>query len=300
MNALKRLYKPPLVGLFAFVAVILANPISHSLSVIAKYQVPPEYVSWVHLTIGALGMVLLIYGTLRNTEILGTLLGFAAGLLVWLGWASYAFAFDALNLQLSPLSLTPTQSRPVGLLYIQGSIGICIATLLFMSLNKDTKCNAFRWLQRQLRMDLGKGAPAKQRNICRITFLETIMVTWFCYGASLFMSDSRFLGAHHPVTYALVAFFSLWSFYLLWRLSKFNRVMAGIRYAIPVKAIFWIPFGEYFPKYGLYEEVWLHPQDYSVQMWGVFFVFLALIVITAFLPQRRQTDNAGSRKLAAK
>lgn len=296
MSVLQRLYKPPLIGLFAFCAVILANPISHSLSVIAKYQVPREYTSYVHLAIGACGVALLIYGTLRDSEIWGTLLGFAAGLLVWLGWASYGFAYDAMNLDLSPVTLTPNQVRPVGLLYIQGSIGICIATLLFMGLNKDTKCNAFRWLQRHLRLDLGKSASAKHRNFCRITFLETIMVTWFCYGAALFMSDDRFLGSHHPATYILVAFFSVWSFYLLWRLSKFNRVMAGIRYAIPVKAIFWIPFGEYLPKYGLYEEVWLHPEDYSAEMWAVFLVFLVAIVSTAFLPQRRQTGNEKSRK----
>ena len=79
-----------------------------------------------------------------------------------------------------------------------------------------------------------------------------------------------------------------------WRRSdlvaKFNRVMAGIRYAIPTKAIFWIPFGEFLPKYGFYEEIWIRPMDYTWEMWGVFLIFIALIVSTAFLPQRRQTQ----------
>src|SRR5690606_18493218 len=120
-------------------------------------------------------------------------------------------------------------------------------------------------------------------------FLETIFVTWFCYAVSLFMGDERFLGYHHPVTYALVAFFAVWSLYLMWRLAKFNRVMAGIRYAIPTKAIFWIPFGELLPKYGFYEDVWVRPLEYSATMWAVFLLFLGLIVATAFLPQRRQS-----------
>lgn len=296
MTALQRFYRPPLIGLFAFFAVLLANPVAHSLSVAVKELFAREYTSYIHLAIGALGLALLIYGTKRDNEVRGTLLGFAAGLLIWLGWASYAFFYNQIDLELAPVALTPTQSRSVGLLYIQGSIGICVAVLLFMVLNKDTKCNAFRWLQRRLHLNLGTSASGDGRNYCRITFLETIMVTWFCYSVSLFMGDQRFLGSQHPVTYALVAFFAIWSLYLLWRLTKFNRVMAGIRYAIPVKAIFWVPFGEFLPRYGLYEEIWLHPLDYSFAMWGVFLIFLALIVSTAFLPQRRQTGRQDSGK----
>ena len=297
MRALQRFYKPPLIGAFAFSAALLANPIVHSVSVLAKDLVAKEHTGYVHLAIGALGTVLLVYGTLRDSEIRGTLLGFIAGLLVWLGWASYGFTFNAIDLELSPVTLTPTQSRSMGLLIIQGSVGMCIAVLLFMVLNKDTKCNAFRWLQSRIHLDLGKGVSGKYRNFCRITFLETIMVTWFCYGASLFLSDQRFLGYNHPVTYALVVFFSIWSVYLLWRLSKFNRVMAGIRYAIPVKAIFWVPFGEFLPKYGFYKEVWLHPQEYSAGMWIAFLVFLMIIVATAFLPQRRQADQPSNHEV---
>lgn len=286
-SILRRFYRPPFIGLFAFVAVLLANPVAHSFSVAIKEIFPREWTSLVHLAIGGIGLAMLVYGTRRNSEISGTLLGFGAGLLVWIGWASYAFFYNQLDLGLLPVALTAEQSRSVGLLFIQGSVGICFAALLFMALNKDTRCNAFRWLQRHLHLGLGKPASGEGRNFARITFLETIMVTWFCYSASLFMGDSRFLGSHHPATYALVGLLALWSLYMLWRLLKFNRVMAGVRYAIPVKAIFWVPFGEFLPKYGFYEEVWLHPLQYSTEMWMVLALFLGLLVSTAFLPQRR-------------
>lgn len=297
MTALKRLYKPPFIGLFAFIAVLLANPVAHSVSVAIKEIFPREYTSFVHLGIGALGLALLIYGIRRDSEVRGTLLGFAAGLLVWLGWASYGFFYNQIDLNLSPIALTPEQNRGVGLLFIQGSTGICIAALLFFVLDKNTKCNAFRWIQRKLRLDLGKPASGADRNFTRITFMETLFVTWFCYAVSLYMGDGRFLGYHHPVTYGLVALLAIWSLYLMWRLAKFNRVMAGIRYAIPTKAIFWIPFGEFLPKYGFYEEIWIRPMDYTWEMWGVFLVFIALIVSTAFLPQRRQTQPRKTENL---
>lgn len=294
MTALKRLYRPPFIGLFAFIAVLLANPVAHSISVAIKEIFPREYTSWVHIGFGFAGLALLVYGIKRDSEVRGTLLGFAAGLLVWLGWASYGFFYNQIDLELSPIALTPTQSRSPGLLFIQGSTGICIAALLFFVLNKDTKCNAFRWIQRKLRLDLGKAASGDGRNFTRITFMETLFVTWFCYAVSLYMGDGRFLGYHNPVTYGLVAVLAVWSLYLMWRLSKFNRVMAGIRYAIPTKAIFWIPFGEFLPKYGFYEEVWIRPMDYTWEMWGVFLIFVALIVSTAFLPQRRQKQGGKS------
>ena len=69
---------------------------------------------------------------------------------------------------------------------------------------------------------------------------------------------------------------------------KFTRVMAAIRYAIPTKAIFWIPFGELAPRYGFYDEVWLKPLEYSGAMWTVLVVFVVIFLATGFLPQRRQ------------
>lgn len=68
---------------------------------------------------------------------------------------------------------------------------------------------------------------------------------------------------------------------------KFTRVMAGIRYAIPTKAILWIPFGEALPKFGWYEEVWLRPWEHPLAMLAVLGVFAALFLATVLMPQRR-------------
>lgn len=286
-SPLMKLYRSPFIGLFAFIAVLLANPVAHSLGVALKEMLPPTLGGAAHLFLGLIGCGMLLYGTRREGEVQGTLLGFAAGLLIWLGWASYLFAYNAIDLNMGMVEVAPGQSRPAMLLYIQGSFGICVATLLFFVFNKDTKCDAFRWIQRKCRMSLGKAASGQGRNFCRITFLETIYVTWFCYGLSLFLGDNRFLGYHHWATYGIVALLAVWAIYLIWKLSKFTRVMAAIRFAIPTKAIFWIPFGEFAPKYGFYEDIWLKPQEYSLLMWGIFILFVALICATAFFPQRK-------------
>ena len=287
-SIMRRYYRPPFIGLLAFVSVLLALPLAHAFVIAVRDLVGYENAGGLFLSVGLVAAIMLFVGTRRYAEISGTLLGFAAGMLIWIGWASYSFKFNEISLAMPMPEVAPGVKWPAHLLFIQGSLGICVATLLFFVFNKDTKCNAFRWLQKVLRMKLGEPASGQGRNYCRITFLETLYVTWFCYAASLLLGDSRFLGYNHPVTYVIAGGLAVWGLYLLWRLSHFTRVMAAIRYAIPTKAIFWIPFGELAPRYGFYEEVWLNPLEYSAAMWTVLAVFIVLIVATGFVPQRRQ------------
>ncbi len=283
------LFRPPLVGTVALVVVFMALPLTHSLSMLARSLAGSVDPLLVYLPIGAVALLLLIYGVRQQSEVTGTLIGFASAMLAWTGWAAYAFRFNEVSLGL-PMAVIGGGTRwPNNLLYIQGSFGICVVTLLFFALNRDTRCNAFLWLQRRIGLKLGRPDSALGRNYCRITFIETVYVTWFCYGGSLFLADPRFIGYHSPAGYVVVGALVIWGLYLFWRLMKFTRVMAGIRYAIPTKAILWIPFGEVLPKYGLYPKVWLHPFEYPRMMLGLLAVFTALFAITIFLPQRRQT-----------
>lgn len=284
----RRYYRPPFIGIVAFLAVLLAVPLAHSFVIAVRDMIGYENAGGLFLSIGFVAMIMLVVGTKRNEEISGTLLGFAAGMLIWIGWASYSFKFNEISLGLPMQEVSEGVKWPAHLLFIQGSLGICVATLLFFVFNKDSRCNAFRWIQKALRLNLGDPAPASKRNVCRITFLETVYVTWFCYAASLLMGDRRFLGYDHPVTHIIAIALAIWGLYLLWRLVKFTRVMAAIRYAIPTKAIIWIPFGEMAPRYGFYDEVWLKPLEYSAAMWTVLGAFAVLFLATGFLPQRRQ------------
>lgn len=290
-DLISRYYRKPFIGIFAFVAVFLGTPLAHTVSVLVTDILGKDNSFLTFFVMGLIALGMLIYGTRRNDEVTGTILGYAAGILLWVGWASFSFKFNEYSLGLGMVARDDTGAKlPFHLLFIQGSFGICVVTLLFFVLNKDSRCNAFRWIQRVFKLGVGEPDSGIGRNFCRITFLETVYVTWFCYGASLFLGDGRFLGYEHPATYTIVIALALWGCYLLYRLMKFTRVMAGIRYAIPTKSIFWIPFGEFFPRWGFYEEVWLNPSKYSGTMWAVLAVFVALLIASGFLPQRRQAN----------
>ena len=287
---LARWHRPPWIGLLALLVAFLGTPLSHSLSVGASRLVGRENSFWVLFPVGCLALALLVVAVRSRRESTGTLLGYLSAMLMWTGWAAYAFKFNEISLHL-PMADVEGSRRPMNLLFIQGSVGICVAVLAYFVLDKDTKCNAFRWQQRVLHLDLGKPEPARERNFGRVTFLETLTVLWFCYGVSLFLGDPRYLGYHHPATYAVVGALALWGCYLVWRLVHFTRVMAGIRYAIPTKAIFWIPFGEFFPRYGFYEEFWLQPWNYGPQIAGVLVLFVALGALAVLVPQRRSAQG---------
>jgi len=285
---LDRYYRPPFVGVIAFTAIFLGTPLAHAVSVLVRDALGPDQRFAAFFAMGAAALAMLLIGTRRNDEVSGTVLGYAAGVLMWVGWASYAFKFNEYSLSLPMVARDDTGAvLPIHLLFIQGSIGICIATLLFFIFNKDTRCNAFRWIQRAFRLKVGEPDTGQGRNYCRITFLETIYVIWFCYAASLFLGDGRFLGYDHPLTYAIVGGLAVWGAFLLYRLMKFTRVMAAMRYAIPTKSIIWIPFGEFAPRWGFYDEVWLKPAEYSGTMWAALLVCVGLLIAAGFLPQRK-------------
>ena len=288
---LRQFYRRPWVGLSALVVVFLALPLTHSITVLVNRTVGREDSLLVLFPIGLIALIALVVGIRRNREVSGTLVGFLTGYLLWTGWASYAFRFNEISLNMPMAVLEEGSRRPVHLLFIQGSFGICVVTLLYFVFDRNTRCSAFMWIQRVLRLGFGKADSAQQRNYCRVTFIETVYVIWFCYALSLFLGDPRFLGYDHPVTYGVLAVLLGWGSYLLWRLLKFSRLMAAIRYAIPTKALFWIPVGEFFPRYGFYEEFWLRPWAYKGPMLAVLGVFLLLLIASPLLPQRKATGD---------
>lgn len=293
------LYRAPFIGLFAFFAVLLSNPILHAVSVLGKHALPAQYSLYVFLLIGAVGVAVFLYGVRKEGEAVGTVTGFIAGCLLWTGWASASFHYHARDAGFDPTQLSETQSRAASFIFIESSFAICVVVLLFFVFNKDTKCDAFRWIQRVMRISLGRASSGQGRNYCRITFLETIFVIWFCYGFALYLSDDRFLGRHHPVTYVIVALMALWSFYLIWKLLRFERMMPALRFAIPTKSIFWIPFGEYGPNYGFYEDIWVKPLEYTVPMWAAFIIFIAALVAVVLVNQRREAVRDAKRAARA-
>ncbi|MBW7930343.1 MAG: hypothetical protein H3C57_03445 [Gammaproteobacteria bacterium] len=283
--SLATIYRPPFVGIFAFAATLGIVPVMHSMLSLINSAVPAQHKNVVSLGVGVAAVAMVIYASLRNSEALGTWLGLIAGHLVWSSWIELAFAFNPDYIGMDPLHVDGEPVLTASLLFVQGTAGLLFATLPFFVFNRDTRCNAFMWIQR--RFGIKSAGSAANRNFARITFIEVLYVIWFCYAVSLFLIDPRFVGSHSPLTYIAGFGFIAWSFYLLMRLTRFTRILAAVRYSIPTAGIFWIAV-EFGQEWGLYDEVWSKPGEYALQMGLVLAAFITALLLAVIMPHRKQ------------
>lgn len=276
------LYRPPYVGLLAFIIVFVVQALGHTVMIVMEDVWPGEhYVLQSAFVLGLFGAVLLWLGMRSENEVSATWLGFWAGTLLWTGWIEFAFVWAGNYLGVPDL-MDPNMPGEIATkaeyLVMMSSIGIMGATLVYFLLNPETKCNFFLYFQRNLKLKTGKPSKGYKRNFAAITALETIYVIWFFYLVLLFAYDESILGDRHPVVYGLFFLNTIWAVYLFQRLMKFWRVTTAIRYGIPTAIIAW-NMVELGGRWHLFTEFWERPQEFGLEM----SLFAAGIVIAGIL-----------------
>ena len=266
---LNMLYRPPWVGLLAFVLVFVVQALGHTVMIVMEEVWPGQnYIYESAFAMGLLGAVLLLIGMRSANEVSATWLGFWAGTFLWTGWIEFSFVWSGHYLGVPDLmdaNVPGEIATKAEYLVMMSSIGIMGATLVYFMLNKETKCNFFIWFQRNLKLRTGKPNPAHERNFAAITALETIYVIWFFYLLLLFMYDESILGDRHPVTYGIFFVNVIWAVYLFQRLMKFWRVTTAIRYGIPTAIVAWNVV-EIAGRWHLFTEFWEKPQEFWLEM----------------------------------
>jgi len=264
-GVLKKLARPPLVGLFAFLIVFVVQGLGHTLMVGMEAIFGEEYVLQCAFALGLAGAILLFIGMRHDSEVAGTWYGFWAGTLLWTGWVEFAFVWNANMLGVPDLMdvHAPGQiATKAEYLVMMSSVGVCFALLIPLVLNRETKCNMFVWFQRNLKLRTGKPSHGYERNFAYITFLETVFVVWVCYLFLLFLYDENILGDRHPVTYAIFFANTIWAFYLLSRLLQMWKVTTAVRYSIPTALIAFSSY-EIVGRWNLYADIWVHPERFG-------------------------------------
>jgi hypothetical protein len=269
-NALvNAMYRPPWVGLLAFVIVFVVQALGHTVMIVMEEVWPGQnYIYESAFAMGLLGAVLLFIGMRSANEVSATWLGFWAGTFLWTGWIEFSFVWSGNYLNVPDLmdpNVPGAIATKAEYLVMMSSLGILGATLTYFLLNKETKCNFFIWFQRNLGLKTGKPNPNHERNFAAITALETIYVVWFFYLFLLFLYDENILGDRHPVTYGIFFLNVIWAVYLFQRLMKFWRVTTAIRYGIPTAIIAWNAV-EIAGRWHLFTEFWEKPQEFWLEM----------------------------------
>jgi hypothetical protein len=286
-----KLFKPPFVGITAFLLVLFVQPLGHTAMIMMEHTFGEQYVYLSAAMMGVIGGAFLLSGMRDTREVPATVFGFFAGTLLWTGWIEFSFVFYADRLAVAPLIENGQIVTKPEYLVMPSSLGVLLATLLYFTFNRETKCNFFRWLQRHC--NVGTGAPTRRykRNFAAITALETIYVIWFFYVVLLLLYDDALFGDRHPVTYIYLFFNTVWALYLFWRLMPISRGASAIRYAVPTAVIAWTSV-EILGRWNFFTEIWVHPLDYAFEMSLVLCAFAAFVALASFAPARKRLAEA--------
>ncbi len=286
--------RPPFIGLFAFLMVFILQGLGHTQMVLMQRLFGEEHVIAAAIVMGIVGTAIVYWGVRRNdNENLATWLGFIGGTLIWDGWVEFSYVFYAMHLGLPSLIENGEVVTKAEYLMMPSSIGVLFSSLVFFFFNRETRCNAFRWLHRNLHLQIGKPTLGYQRNVSTIVAMETIYVIWFFYVFLLVIYDKRILGDDHPAMYGILFFFVVWSVYLLNRLRKFTRVTSAFRYGIPT-AIIAYNVAEILGRWDMYADIWIEPEKYTGQLIAIFGGLIVVAGIFALFPSTDVPDAEGT------
>jgi len=301
--------KPPMVGIIAFMAVFAIQPLGHIAMILMEklivskaewygpvFDSPPEITAgyenfsiiqnniyvWAFI-LGLIGFLVIFWGIRRNTEIAGTWAGFIGASLMWTGWTEFSIHFYSRYYGVKALcdngefaySCAENPATKPEYLLMQSSVGFLVMIMFFFVMNKESRCNMFRWFHRNLKMKVGAPSRGLTRNFANIVAIETFTILWFFYVYLMLVYDETLFGEHHWFTYLSFVGFGVWSLYLIQRLLRYKRVTSALRYAIPTAIIFWNTI-ELMGRWSWFKEFWIHPLEYKLE------ASLTLIAMIAF------------------
>jgi hypothetical protein len=211
--------------------------------------------------IGVIGVAMVWAGRDR-AENAATLLGFAGGSLIWLSWVEFSFVWVARELHVEPAIWGAKPTLPEYRV-MPSSVGVMFATLMFFFFNRETRCNAFMWLHRNLRMKVGEKASGRRAILPRSSPWRRSTSPGFST-STCSSSTTRPSSAPDPwVTFASCIGFGVWAVYLVQRLWWYQRMAPALRYAIPTAIIAW-NVNEILEKWGHLDEIWVKPSQYAL------------------------------------
>ncbi|HPF25732.1 MAG TPA: hypothetical protein P5528_12330 [Steroidobacteraceae bacterium] len=288
----QKYYQAPIPAIIAVLVVFVWQGLGHFVMHQMQHAWFPNNVFTAAFIMGVIGVMMVWYGR-DKSENAATLLGFVGGSIIWLSWIEFSFVYVAQDLDVEAVRWGAKDTLPEYRVMLS-SIGVLLGTLIFFFFNRETRCNAFMWLHRNLGLKPGDKTSGQARNLASIVAMETIYVTWFFYIVLLIVYNPAFFGTDHWATFVVCGLSFIWAAYLVQRLWWFQRMAPALRYAIPTAIIGWNVM-EILEKWGHLDEIWVQPEKYALQIGIAIGAFVLTIVLAILSPARRIVDRPDNR-----
>jgi hypothetical protein len=285
---LAKIYRKPWIGLLGLGVGFLSQPLGHATyAVILAMFGSATYIA--AFAVGVLGLAIIGLG-LKQDELKATLMGLVGGWLLWIGWFEFSFKFFSELYAVQGYAVEP--EIPGGYVatahanMLQATVTIMFALLAVYGLfNLQTKCNFMRWFHRNLKLSPGMPTPDNKRSFSRITAMEVLFVTWFCYLFWLYIIYFGTRGTGVQVVMSAYTVWTAWSIYLIYKCTQQIRTAAALRYGLGAGIVLW-GSAEMPSHFGAYKEYWLHPFEYPVFNIVCAALFVAGLYVAANRPRR--------------
>ncbi len=219
----------------------------------------------------------LIWKGLKVDDPAASILGYAGGALLWMGFFEWTWRYFSVWLGIDPLMIDGQPVLPGSFLLIQASVCIFLPLTILSVANKDSRCRMMQWIRRVFRLQApdtrgnpNKGDPA------RVAATETIFVIWFVYLLNISLYDPRLLGASQNVYLASLAVIGVWAVYLVSRHLRIPSPGLSLRYAIPTAYLLSILI-DGSTLSGLFPAFWIQPLQYPIAASSMAFVFAGCV-----------------------
>lgn len=235
----------------------------------------------------------LIWRGLQAGDVAGSIIGYAGGALLWMGFLEWSWANFPLWLGIDPLVIDGQVMLPPSMLLVQASAAIFLPLVILTAANKDTRCRMMIWLRRRLHLPTPARTPHHSHNSARVSATETLFVIWFIYLLNISLHDPRLLGREALLHYGMVGIIAAWGIYLLGKLLQIRDRGLAIRYAIPTAYLLSIPV-DAMSMAGWFPAVWVQPLKYPVSAVLALSVFIGAILFLLKSPPVRKQKNQGN------
>lgn len=321
MNA--KIYPGKTIG--TLLIVLLLMPLGHALMILMEHFLAPAVLHYAAFAMGFAGLVITICGVFVKGDTRQTCYGMTGAMLFWTGWVEFLLAYYAqrygvhCDLLGSGVVQTTTEyvngvgvahtftidgtpieqftraelkslrgSRPEYLI-MPATFGMWMMFIVMYVFCTRTGCDFIRWIQNHCGVNGRVELRPMAHHASIVVFMEWNIMMWGLYLLLMFCYDPVFLGAHHPVTYAIAAGCLVGSGLMFKKLLRIGTWGRSLRMSLATVIVFWT-FVEVAARNGMFKEIWIDPMHHILEMGGVLAVFVALVA--GFLLYGAKSDDS--------